>query len=353
VLFLAACSEANDPPPSLSDVNALNAELQRIEETFDTPLFASFDGMTDDMSPPGSPAPMLLRATSPFARMSQANAPSAAAATALRELGRTLGGPQAGPIIPDALYGTAYEWDEVELEYVLSATEIGPANGVRFLLYAVNPFSGYPSVPLTVVGYVDLMDESTSETSLALHVVVASSADVVHLDYTVTIDATSVEFEATCSGYVSNGLVGAALRRLDFDVAFSLVDGGTTADASADAAFSLNGSGVTLEIHDDVSFAANTVTFARDFRFQRSGEEIAIQGDVAIDFDLSTITGQVAVLVNNAVYVSITFSGTANPSMNRELSASEQAVVLRLLDATDNVWSAIENFFDPAVLFTT
>lgn len=354
VLFLAACSESNDPPPSLSDVNALNAELQQIEETFDTPLFASFDEMTRVMYVPGSPAPtQLLRASSPLAQASHTQARSAAAAVALRQLSRSLSDPRAGPIINDALYGIAYEWDEIELEYVLSATETGPANGVRFLLYAINPFSGNPSTPLTVVGYVDLMDESASETSLALRIVVASSADVVHVDYTVTIDATTVEFNATTSGFVSNGLVGAAMRRLDFDVAFSLVDDGTSVNATADAGFSLNNAAVTIEVHDEVGFEVTALTFSRDFRLQRSGEELAVVGDVAINTQTSAVTGQASVLVNGVVFVSIMFNGTANPSLSRELSAAEQAVVLRLLDATDNVWTAIEDFFEPAVNFTT
>ncbi len=56
-----------------------------------------------------------------------------------------------------------------------------PANGVRFLIYAVNPITFVPVEPLQEVGYVQLTDLSGSSTQAARVIVV--SGETTYLDY--------------------------------------------------------------------------------------------------------------------------------------------------------------------------
>ena len=81
------------------------------------------------------------------------------------------------------------------------------SNGVRFLLYAVNPVTFRPVEPLDEVGYVDIIDVSGSST-VAVRAVVASDGTT-YLDYSVHAGGTSSSGSVTVSGYASDGTVRA------------------------------------------------------------------------------------------------------------------------------------------------
>lgn len=352
LLFVAAaCSDST--APTFSDPAAISADLQQVNDAFASGVYESFSGLSAFMAPGGGPvASALLRATSPEALLEQDQPRSALAARQLHAMIPQLSGPALGPIIHDSLYGRVYSWDETNGHYVQSATN-GPANGVRFMLYAVDPFTGLPSSPLTVVGAADLLDESAGST-LSLHLLVRNAAGTVtYVDYTASVTGGASSFSAGVTGFVSNGLSGGALRRLDFDIAFSASGTETTADVSADAMFDVANSGVSLEVHDDAHVTATAISFSRDFRLHRPGEVVTLVGEVTITQtapDSFTISGTVTIRINGGVFVTITFNNDGvTPS--RELTEQEQQVVLHLLEAVEHVWDAIEDFFDPLNLF--
>ena len=66
-------------------------------------------------------------------------------------------------IIPDTLKGSVFTWNTSSSKYARSATTGGPANGVRFVLYATAPGATAPSLPLAPVGYADLLDLSSGD----------------------------------------------------------------------------------------------------------------------------------------------------------------------------------------------
>ncbi|MGH7700436.1 MAG: hypothetical protein ACREMJ_07990, partial [Gemmatimonadales bacterium] len=294
----------------------------------------------------------LLRATRPEGLLERDQPRAAVAAEGLRALIPSLSGPQAGPIIPNELYTKVYVWDEAAGHYVEDPGQTGPATGVRFVLYAIDPFTEQPASPLNPVGYADLLDESAGNT-LQLHLLVKNTAGTVtYVDYTAAVTPGTGSFGATVSGYLANGQAGAA-RRLDFDIAFSASETQTGADISADATFDLANSSVSFEIHDDAHFAGNTWTFTRDFRFHRPGEVVTVQGEIVITEtapETFTINGQIDVRINGGLFVRITITN-GEVTVNRELSEQEQLVMLHLLEALDDVWDSIEDFFDPLDLF--
>ena len=67
--------------------------------------------------------------------------------------------------------------------YVPTDRTGAPSNGVRFIIYAVNPVTMQPVTPLQEVGYVQLTDLSGTTTQAARVVVV--SDNITYLDYTV------------------------------------------------------------------------------------------------------------------------------------------------------------------------
>jgi hypothetical protein len=351
-LFTAACSDST--APTFSDPGAISAELERVDAAFTSATYESFSNLSGFMAPGGGPmASAMLGAFQPEAMLEQDQPRAAAAAKSLRAMIPRLSGPQLSPIIHDTLLGRVYVWDATAGYYVHDNSQTGPANGVRFILYAVDPNTALPTTPLTPVGRADVLDLSTGPTALSLRVLVQNAAgSTTYLDYTASVTAGTNSFGASVTGFVANGLSAPADRRLDYTISFSATETATTADVSADAAFDVSGSSVSLEVHDDAHFAGNTITFSRDFRFHRPGETVTVAGSLTFTETATgySITGQVAIRINGAVFVTVTFAGE-NATPSRELSQEEQGVVLVLLDALEDVWDSIEDFFDPLDLF--
>src|SRR5207248_11543755 len=57
---------------------------------------------------------------------------------------------------PASSPGTTFVWDPDTSGYIASADTGAPANGERFVLYAISQRSGLPSVPVAPIGYVNL-----------------------------------------------------------------------------------------------------------------------------------------------------------------------------------------------------
>ena len=89
------------------------------------------------------------------------------------------------------------------LEYEVSDRTGAPSNGVRFIVYTVNPISGEPVTPLQEVGYADVeVTETTNSFSFRIELV---SGNVTYLDYTVGATASQTAATINVSGFVSNG----------------------------------------------------------------------------------------------------------------------------------------------------
>jgi hypothetical protein len=89
------------------------------------------------------------------------------------------------------------------LEYEVSDRTGAPSNGVRFIVYTVNPISGQPVTPLQEVGYADVeVTQTSTAASIRIELV---SGDVTYLDYTVAATASQTSATVNVSGFVSNG----------------------------------------------------------------------------------------------------------------------------------------------------
>jgi hypothetical protein len=344
LLFAAACSDSTAP-----DLGSIGTDLQRVEQTFESPVYASFSGLSQFMVPGGGPLPSaLMRAAAPEALLERDQPRQLVAAENLRAMIPHLSGPLAGPIIHDTLYTRVYVWDAAAGYYVRDPAQTGPATGVRFILYAVD-LGGVPITPLAPIGSVDLIDESAGPT-VQLHVLVRNTAaTATYVDYTAMVTPATGSFTAAVNGFVSNGQQGTSLRRLNFNIAFSASETPTTADIAADATFDLASSSISLEVHDDGHFEGSTWTFARDFRFEQATHTVTVVGSVMVTEtspDVFTINGEVTVRVDGAVFVIVTLTN-GQVTTSRELSNAEQVMLLRLLNAVEGVWDAIEDFFDP------
>lgn len=130
-------------------------------------------------------------------------------------------------VIGEEYLGKTYIYDPGASHYVLSERTGAPANGVRFIVYAVNPISHALVEPLEEVGYADLLDQSTGSTD-AIRVQLVSEG-VTCFDYGVSGSSTATSEQVVVDGYVTDGTT-----RVNFDLDARAVSNGTSSTLTYD-----------------------------------------------------------------------------------------------------------------------
>lgn len=195
-----------DPAGTTSDLGALEA-------SFESEAMASFQNAAPAISATlgESEAAVAVRAApSRIIATDKAGARKYAGALARAVT------PGMRPVAPraailDEHLGVTFTRNAETLEYEASDRTGAPSNGVRFVVYAVNPISGEPVTPLAEVGYADVVvTEGTSSGSVSIELV---SGNVTYLDYTVAAALAQNAFSLGVTGFVSNGQ-----DRVNFDL---------------------------------------------------------------------------------------------------------------------------------------
>jgi hypothetical protein len=219
VLVLAAAAACGDStgPEDFDPVTTRQKADVVLAAFADNPALLSLAAM-DSLSLGGP----LLSATVPAA-------PSvlASRATLLRTYigsdGPSFGSSSPMAIFPADLLGATFVWNTGQ-GYVEDPNATGaPANGIRLILYTVNPLTREPVQPLDPRGYLDITDESTVSTD-ALHLV-AVWEDVTYLDYVASAVTTTSSLTLSAEGFVSNGT-----DQVDFDLTFTVTSTSVSVD---------------------------------------------------------------------------------------------------------------------------
>lgn len=104
-------------------------------------------------------------------------------------------------VLPDEIRGTTYVFDAGEGGYVPSDRTGAPANGVRFVLYAVEG----GTLTGTEVGYIEIVDLAPpGESSIGVRVRVVAGGTT-YLDYTLGVATTETSLSLEVDGFVTNG----------------------------------------------------------------------------------------------------------------------------------------------------
>jgi hypothetical protein len=208
--LMTSCGGDSNAPDAPFDPAGTTSDLGAIEASFESEAMYAFESAALEIGG-------VLNETA--AAMAVRAAPSGVLATgksgARQYAGRLAGlvGQSAGgmrPVSPRAAIleehlGVTFTRNPETLEYEASDRTGAPANGVRFIVYAVNPISGEPVTPLNEVGYADVeVNETESALSIRLELV---SGDVTYLDYTVgvTVNQSQTAGSFTISGFATTG----------------------------------------------------------------------------------------------------------------------------------------------------
>jgi len=324
---------------------------------FTTALFQSYQAVSDSI---GAMAPSLrfggelLQATSPTAPAEVGRAYSATPqrAQVLKQLAIALAGTGTASVIPDTLFGSIFAWDVNTHHYYRQSQTGGPATGVEFLLYAVDPITHQIiENPLTQIGFVDLIDVSSGSTTglrVVLVDIVPQTPDTL-ADYTITATQYSAgSFSATAVGFVSDGT-----HTLTFNVSFSVTNADTAyPDVSINVHWALNTPAVTVDLTESVTMPdADHEMLSFNLSVTRGGETVAATGTITVTLSTQSVTVNITITVNGAVYARIT--GTDNGITIRhadgsQLSQEEFAALEQLFSLPDTALEVIQQLFHPA-----
>jgi hypothetical protein len=359
-LVAVACSSSTAPQPQLANPAQLSTNLQTVSGVVSSPTFNSFGALrTASGSPVAAPTvPGALLGAAPItppATSTQAYAGAPARLQALRLAAASLGSGIAASVIPPTQLGKTYVWDVTTHAYV--AQSGGPTNGVRVILYAVNS-SDQVIEPTTAVGYVDLLDESTSSTN-TLHVLVyggtPTSQGAKYADYRVSGTVTgspATAFNASATGSVTDGT-----HTLTFNASFAATQlNTTTPNVQIDVTWTLDNPAVTVTVSETVAASdANHLTLTIHFTEAYAGETVGVDGTLAVVVSPQSVTANLTVKVNGQTFATIT--GTADATHpngiqvthadGSALSNAEQAALASLFDLPDKLEKAIDDLFHP------
>ena len=340
IVALTACSESTPFDPVL-----LSQNTDEIINALDnSPAMQSMDVLGEKMTvgAPGMGAPSLVAATLPnvtrAARGFPAWATQRLAALEAAVPAFSVSAPEA--VIPTAALGKTFTYNTTTNSYELSNRTGAPSNGVRFILYAVNPVTHTVVTPLNEVGYVDLLDESAGATlQLHLKAYITASGSTPLIDYTAsaTIQGTPTSptgATVTASGHVSDGTT-----TVEFDLSqtFSTTSGINVkytlavpekdVEVTFEATFTLTQQAtVTLT----VKHAGNTTVVAA------SGTQASITGTIKHNGDLViNITGS----ATNPVFTD---------ASGNQLTAEQIAALKKLFDFTDKLLEHVDEMLAPA-----
>ncbi len=309
-LTLAGCGGESTPDAPFNPAGT-TADLEAMNSTFASATFNSFStfSLMFDAALLGSPVISASAAAveigkSLAAERGNPQAIRAAAARSVERLAATLKQRgvrpsfNAGPgvaAIPAEVAGRTFIYDPGTGGYVSSDLTGAPANGVRFLIYAVNPVTYAPAEPLTQVGYVDLIDLSGGSTQAARVQVV--SGGVTFVDYTVTVSEGATSGRVTAIGYVTDGTTQA-----NINVSTTLT---YTAGLTLTYALDIPQRDVSIDLSvsiSDVSQPSSPIVVNLTMR--------GPNGTVTMSGQFTETSGNLNIRVNGHAFATITTNGT-------------------------------------------
>ena len=245
---------------------------------------------------------------------------------------------------PASSPGTTFVWDPDTSGYIASADSGAPANGQRFVLYAISQRSGLPSVPVAPIGYVDLTAPApapdSSGTGVTLVGTPADGApDTTYASYSVAAGAASA---TTLVGFVTDGTT-----RLELDVrSDSTTTPGALTVISAIAVPTQN-----VQVSESVTVSGgDTTRMTTDLRLASDGETVRATGDVTIDTTSRIGSGQMTVSVNDCAFATITLGGpdlVFDPAPGVTLSTEDETTLRALFSTSFELYGTVRLLFVP------
>jgi len=354
-----ACGKDAVAPKSLANPQATTAELASLDSVFSASVLKSFAAVSGDISPT-APAPLaalaLAGAANPLAHSTELK-PYARRIDGARVFSRLvprMTASVATALFPPEVVGKTFEWNFSTSMYGPTARTGAPANGVRFILYAINPLTLQPANPAVEVGYIDLKDESGSTPKL--HVTVAGVGGTpVYVDYTVSVTSqTAGSVRISTAGYITNG--ASSPDSVRFAGAITAAGTQTSISVTEDVSFDVNSRDIHVRNWQRVTFTQTSLSLRISFRFEHGGEVVTLDGSLDVDETAGTVNGTITARVDGGLFATCTVTGTSTSysltctgADADGLNADEHTALDALGHAVETIGTMFEGLLGPSI----
>jgi hypothetical protein len=197
---IAACSDGTGPNDGAFDAQSVQSGLAVIERAANAQVLGSLRAVSRSLGDVGASAAQ--QSWSPGLEQAVMTLSAAASQT----------GSALIPVMRSSVLGKTFVWDPSVKKYVPDPARTGaPSNGVRFILYDVdpneNPLAG------SEIGYADLTDERRSSASTAGIRLEVVTGGVIRLAYSFDLTGSLESAKFDVFGYITDGS-----DRLDFSI---------------------------------------------------------------------------------------------------------------------------------------
>jgi hypothetical protein len=334
-----------------------SADMEAMNSTFGSPTFASFStfSLLFDAALGGPPlisasAAALDIPGKSLARAERAGGTAAIRAAALRTAQRMAaimprpaakskapakGFSASAMALPTEVAGKTFVYDPGTAAYVVSDLPLLATNTVRFTLYAVDPVTFAPIVPLVETGHVDVIDLSAGSTHAARVLVI--SGGTTYVDYTVSASSTASSARISVIGYVTDGATQANIN-LRSTISF-------TAGLMLTYSLDLPQRDVSIDLTvnvDDVSTPDGTMVMNLLMR--------GPNGTVAMTGTFTSTTGTINVRINGHAFATITTDGTTTTIIRNDglpLADDELEALTTVFEMSGSAFTAFDQMFAP------
>ena len=339
---LTACTEGDGT--GLDDVAfdpALSAaDLQAVQGAFAAAVFENLALSGEDLNQVVDPPPqaVALLQASMVAASGGSRWEAAAAAQAFAA------GPASVDVIPVDFHGRVYDRLDGRYRHNADRTD-GPEFGVRFVLYERDLDTH--EVGAGVIGYVDLLDESTDLADVVRVVVVTGGVE--RINYTVSAAVGNQSFTLTVSGFIGDGT-----NEVHVDLSMTFVDAFPVSTATVDHLISVLER--DFEVHATVIFEFNDETLEGsvdvDATFMQGHHTVTVNG--VITFSEGTVPsegGTFEIHVDGDHFATITVDGdtvTVRDASGGELLHAHAEALRTIFDALEEMFDErFEDFVRP------
>lgn len=338
LLALSACTDSTTGPAREAfDPVTTSQDIQIVEDAFDTPIYNSMESLGRAFRIPG--ANLGSSAASLAASSVGTDANYGDVVRISEAIMNSFSSPQV-ILIPEQYRGLTLVYNPETEDYeVDESLEGAPDNGIRFILYAVNPLSKDIALPLTEIGHADLLDEST-ETAGTVRII-AISGDIEFMNYTVSLTGTALNPSVQILGRVSDGTT---VVELDLTNSASINIGGATVSLVYDIAIPSRNFEISATLTIEVSVQTEQTTVTIDVRFTEGRDSVQIAGTIVND------VGTLEVLVNGDVFALVTQSGdgfSVTGADGSDLTLEQARALEEITDGLQEVFDTFDTFFEP------
>ena len=248
-------------------------------------------------------------------------------------------GPASGPLLPMDFRGRTYDRGVDGYRYNPERTD-APVNGVRFILYEVDPVTHEPGD--TEIGYVDLLDESTDPVYVARVVVVTGG--VVRINYTVSAMVGTQTLGFTVSGFIGDGT-----NQINVYLSMTFVHALPVSTATVEHLISVPSRGFEVDATVVFEFNDETLQGSADVNatFMQGHHTVTVVGVMTFtEGDLPTEGGSFEIHVDGQLFATVTVDVTANGETITVLNATGGELTSAEAEHVRTIFHGLEEMFD-------